>query len=74
MSEAVISECLLSLYLEFTRGMAASKCQSFKFNISTTNFNFNFATKEERKPSTMVHQQKKKISPSTIRRKARRKE
>ena len=65
-------DSMLMQCLAFSRDLE-SKNKSFKFNFSTTNFNFSMTTMEERKPSAIV-KVKKKVSPSTLKQNARRKE
>ena len=65
-------DSMLMQCLAFSRDLE-SKNKSFKFNFSTTNFHFSMTTMEERKPSAIV-KVKKKVSPSTLKRNARRKE
>ena len=70
--DTVSVHSMLQQCLAFSREMK-SEDKSFKFSYVTTNFTFNFSTMEEKKPSTIA-KVRKKISPSTLRRNARRKE
>ena len=68
-SDSVLHQCLA-----FSRDLAGND-KVFKFSFTSNNFNFSFSTMEERKPSTMEKVLKnKKLSPSTLRRNARRRE
>ena len=64
-------DSMLNQCLAFSRDMA-SRNQSFTFSFTTINFNFKLNTMNERKPYTMEIEKKKKVSPSTLRRNARR--
>ena len=68
-SDPVLHQCLA-----FSRDLAEND-KDFKFSLTSNNFNFSLSTMEERKPSTMEKVLKnKKLSPSTLRRNARRRE
>ena len=68
-SDSVVHQCLA-----FSRDLV-EKGRSFKFSFTSNNVKFSFSTMEERKPSTMEKDlKKKKLSPSTRRRNARRRE
>ena len=68
-SDSVLHQCLV-----LSRDLA-EKGRSFKFSFTSNNIKFSFYTMEERKPLTMEKDlKKKKLSPSTLRRNARRRE
>ena len=68
-SDSVHHSCLA-----FSRDLAGND-KVFQFSFTSNTVNFSFSTMEERKPSTMEKVLKnKKLSPSTLRRNARRRE